>query len=255
MVVLLAALVGYHIAPVDPFEIDIFRGLEKPSREHWFGTDELGRDIFSRVLIGTKYSMLISLVGVSVAVAMGVPLGLIAGYLGGATDSVIMGITNILLAFPSLLLALLMISILGPGLMNTMIAVGISSVPTFIRIARGSMMAVKEEEFVTAAESIGASKARIIFRHCLPNISGPLIVQATLRVSTMILTAAGLGFIGLGVQPPTPEWGTMMSESRAIFQEAPHTILFPGLAVMITVFGFNLFGDAVRDLLDPKNTT
>lgn len=197
--------------------------------------------------------MLIGAIGVVIALTLGLLIGPAAGYLGGLFDRIMMRLMDILSAFPSIILAILIIAIVGPGIGSTMVAIGVSSVPTFARLARASTMAIRNEEFITAALAVGVPQRRLLSRHIVPNILTPLIVQSTLRLSTMVLTAAGLSFIGLGVQPPSPELGTMMSEARSALRSAPWAIIFPGLALMLIVLGFNVFGDGLRDSLDPRD--
>ncbi|MDQ7858712.1 MAG: ABC transporter permease [Armatimonadota bacterium] len=218
---------------------------------HPLGTDELGRDILSRLLYGARISLVIGIIVVAVAVGVGVPAGALAGY-NPRYDGVIMRAVDLMLSFPGILLALVIIAVLGPGLGNTMLAVGIFSVPVFVRITRASILSVRELEYVQAARAAGARDGRILFRHMLPNCLAPLLVQATFRVATSILTAASLSFIGLGAQPPTPEWGAMLATGRVNLYIAPHVTLYPGLAIFITVLAFNLLGDGLRDVLDPR---
>lgn len=240
------------LAPYDPYAPDLENSLKPPSPRHWFGTDELGRDLLSRVLYGARLSMVIGTIAVAIGVVLGVPLGLLSGYLGGWFDLLVQRAVDVLLAFPSTVLAILLVTILGVGLVNVMIAVGIVSVPTYTRLVRGQVLSLKEQEFVDAARAVGAGSLRIVFRHIFPNTLAVLVVQTTLQVASAILSAAALGFLGLGVQQPTAEWGAMLSTARQHIQLAPHTLLFPGLAIMLTVLGFNLFGDGLRDALDPR---
>ncbi|MFY0542850.1 nickel transporter permease [Brevibacillus sp. H7] len=246
------AILAPMIAPFDPLEIDLGKKLIPPSGEHWMGTDDKGRDIMSRLLYGTRISLTVGFVSVCIGAAIGIILGLVSGYYGKWIDTVIMRIIDVLLAFPGILLALAIISALGPSLGNVMISVGVFSIPTFARIVRGSTLAAKKLEYVDAVRSLGANDFVIIFRHILPNIMSPIIVQGTLRIATAILTAAGLSFLGLGAQPPTPEWGAMLSNGRDFLFTAPHIAMFPGIAISTLVLGFNLFGDGLRDALDPR---
>ena len=216
------------------------------------GTDAIGRDILSRLLFGARFSLFIGLVVVSIALTGGIALGLIAGFFGGWIDSVIMRVMDVVLAFPSLLLALVLVAILGPGLTNAMIAIALVLQPHFARLTRAAVMAEKNREYVMAARVAGASKFRLMFRTILPNCLGPLIVQGTLSFSNAILDAAALGFLGMGAQPPTPEWGTMLAEAREFILRAPWVVTFPGVAILITVLAINLVGDGLRDALDPK---
>ncbi|MCS7235752.1 MAG: ABC transporter permease [Armatimonadota bacterium] len=243
------------LVPYDPYAADLENSLKPPSARHWLGTDELGRDLLSRILYGARLSMVIGTIAVAIGVLLGVPLGLLSGYLGGWFDLLVQRAIDVLLAFPSTVLAILLVTILGVGLVNVMIAVGIVSVPTYTRLVRGQVLSLKEQEFVDAARALGAGSLRIVFRHILPNTLAVLIVQTTLQVASAILSAAALGFLGLGVQQPTAEWGAMLSTARQHIQLAPHTLLFPGLAIMLTVLGFNLFGDGLRDALDPRLRT
>ena len=216
------------------------------------GTDAIGRDILSRLLFGARFSLFIGLVVVTIALVGGIALGLLAGFFGGWVDSVIMRVMDVVLAFPSLLLALVLVAILGPGLTNAMIAIALVLQPHFARLTRAAVMAEKNREYVMAARVAGASKVRLMFRTILPNCLGPLIVQGTLSFSNAILDAAALGFLGMGAQPPTPEWGTMLAEAREFILRAPWVVTFPGVAILITVLAINLVGDGLRDALDPK---
>ncbi len=249
----LVALLAPFIAPYDPLQVDLVNKLQTPSWDHWMGTDDKGRDILSRVIYGSQLSLAVGSVSVLIGAFFGVMLGLIAGYYGKMIDTVIMRFIDILLAFPGILLALAIISALGPSLINVMIAVGIFSVPTFARIVRGSMLGEKKKEYVDAIRALGASDFHIIVVHILPNIFSPIIVQGTLRLATAILTAAGLSFLGMGAQPPSPEWGAMLSGGRNFLWTAPHIATFPGLAIAFIVLGLNLFGDGLRDALDPRS--
>lgn len=240
------------IAPYDPYKNDLMNVLMPPSPEHWFGTDELGRDLLSRVLHGARISLIEGLLSVALAMAIGVPIGLVSGYAGGRADAVMMRIIDVLLAFPGVLLAIVIISILGPGLTNAIIAVAVYTVPIFARLARASTLAVRDEPYVEAARAAGISDLRILTRHIFPNISATLFVMMTLRIAISILTAASLSFLGLGAQAPLPEWGAMLSNSRNVMLIAPHVAIFPGLAIILLVFGLNLFQDGLRQVLDPK---
>jgi len=240
------------IAPHNPIQADLRRIARPPSLEHLLGTDELGRDILSRIIYGSRISLTLGIVSVGIGLFGGVPLGAIGAYWGGWVDLVIMRFIDILLAFPAILLAIAIVSILGPGLYNAMIAVGVAQLPVYARLIRGLILSIKEKEFVEAARALGASDLRIITRHVIPNSLAPIIVQSTLNIATAILSAAALGFLGLGAQPPTPEWGTMLSRGRLYLRVAPHITTFPGLAIVITVLGFNLLGDGLRDALDPR---
>jgi len=240
------------LAPYDPYKIILEDKLLPPSSEHWMGTDDKGRDILSRILFGSRLSMGVGFAAVAFGAFFGIIFGLVAGYYGKWVDSFIMRLMDVLLAFPGILLALAIISALGPGLINVTIAVGAFSVPLFARIVRGSTLEVKRLEYIDAIRSLGANDFIIIFRHILPNILSPIIVQGTLRLATAILSAAGLSFLGLGAQPPSPEWGTMLSNGRDFLFSAPYIAIFPGLAISILVLGFNIFGDGLRDAFDPR---
>jgi dipeptide transport system permease protein len=216
------------------------------------GTDAVGRDMLSRLIYGTRFSLFIGLVVASLSAVAGVLLGLIAGYFRGRTDTIIMRVMDIILAFPSLLLALVLVAVLGPGLLNAMIAISIVNQPHFVRLTRAAVISEREKEYVVASRVAGAGTLRLMFKTILPNCLAPLIVQATLAFSAAILDAAALGFLGMGAQPPTPEWGTMLAEAREFFQSSPSLVTFPGLCILITVLAINLMGDGLRDALDPK---
>lgn len=249
--IVLAALAPY-IAPYDPTQASFAKRLAGPSKEHWLGNDELGRDMLSRLLYGARISLRIGLISIGIGIAAGVPLGLVSGYYGRWVDLLVQRLIDIMLAFPGILLAIVLVAALGVGLENVMLAVGIVSIPVYARIVRGSVLALKESEFVQAARAAGARDLAIIFRHILPNCVAPIIVQSSLQVGSSILWAAGLGFLGLGAQPPTPEWGTILSRGRQYIMTAPHITTFTGLAIMLVVLGFNLLGDGLRDALDPR---
>jgi len=251
-VLVFLVLLGDFIAPFDPVKPDLAHSLSPPGGQHIFGTDLLGRDLLSRIISGAKISFLIAISTVGISLAIGVPVGLLAGYKMGKFDGVVMRIVDIMLAFPGFMLAVVIAFSLGPSLLTLIIAVGIYSTPLFIRLVRASTLSIKEEDYVMAARAVGEGNFSILFRYILPNCLAPVIVQASLRMGISILTAAGLGFIGLGVAPPTPEWGLMVSEARMYIFNAPHLILFPGLAIMITVLGFNLLGDGLNDILNPR---
>jgi len=252
LIFVLLAVLAPVLVPFDPIQGNLDDRLHPPSANHWLGTDELGRDLFSRILFGARVSLQIQIVAVILALIIGVVLGSVGGYLGGYVDHVIMRAMDVLLAFPGIFLALGIIAALGPGLLNLMLAAGVSSVPQFARIVRASVLSLKEREFVEAALALGSGSGRVMFRHLLPNCLAPIIVQSTLRMATVLLTASGLSFLGLGVQPPTPEWGAMLSNARSYLIVAPHVATIPGLAIMVVVVGFNLFGDGLRDTLDPR---
>ena len=246
------ALLAPWIAPHPPNEGDLTKRLNPPGREHLLGTDPLGRDLLSRVIYGARISLQIQVAAVAIAMMIGTLLGMIGGYYGGKFDNLIMRLMDILLAFPGIFLAISIIAVLGPGLGNLMLAAGIYSIPQFARIVRGSVLTLKEKEFVEAARAVGENDFNILFRYLLPNSMAPIIIQTTLRMATVLLTASGLSFLGLGVQPPTAEWGAMLSNARAYLITAPHVATVPGLAIMLVVMGFNLFGDGLRDSLDPR---
>ena len=226
--------------------------LQWPSARHWFGTDELGRDIFFRVLYGTRFSCSVGLVAVTIGLVIGVTLGAIAGFYGGTLEEVIMRSTDILGAVPNMLMAIVIVSVLGQSIWNLMLAVGITSVPQFVRITRAAVLTVRNQEYVEASKAIGLSNRRIIFKHILPNCLSPIIVQATLRVASAIISASSLSFLGLGVPAPSPEWGALLSGGRKYIRDYSYMTLFPGLARMITVLALNMMGDGLRDSLDPK---
>lgn len=249
---LLVAIFGPMLTQYGPNATDISNKLQGPSAAHWFGTDNFGRDIFTRIIHGMEITLYIGFLSVLIGGIVGVPLGIISGYYGGRIDNIIMRIMDILLAFPGILLALAIVSVLGGSLQNVIIAVGVFSVPAFARIVRGSTLSIRKLEYIDAVRALGATDFRIIFRHILPNIMSPIIVQATLRIATAVLTASGLSFLGLGAQPPTPEWGAMLSQGRTYMYEAWHVAFFPGMMIVVVVLAFNIFGDGIRDALDPK---
>ncbi len=249
---LVLALAAPLLTSYNPERQSLSQALRPISWAHPLGTDHLGRDVLARLLYGGRLSLLIGFLAVGLGVAIGVPLGAVSGFQGGFTDLVIQRFADILLSFPGFLLALSLVAILGVGLQNVIISVGISAVPSFIRLVRGSVLSIREQVYVQAADAIGQRRALIIFRHVLPNAMAPVIVQATLSLGFAILVAAGLGFLGLGVQPPTPEWGTMLGEGRQYIFRAPGLTTYPGLVIFLAVLGFNLFGDGLRDALDPR---
>ena len=251
LLILMAIFAGV-IAPYEYDEQNLNNILQSPNKEHLFGTDEFGRDIFSRIIYGSRISLQVGFIAVSIAAIIGGFLGAVAGYFSGKTDNIIMRAMDILLSIPQMLLAISIVAALGSGLTNLMIAVGISSIPQYARIVRAAVISIKNEEFVEAAKATGSGDLRIIFRHILPNCLAPIIVQATLGVALAILTAAGLSFIGLGIEPPTPEWGSMLSGGRGYIRDYSYMTLFPGLAIVITIFALNVLGDGLRDALDPK---
>jgi len=226
--------------------------LKGPSAEHIFGLDEFGRDIFLRMLWGTRYSLFLGAIGILASTIVGGTLGAIAGFYGNAIDNIVMRFMDILLAIPSILLAIAIVAALGPGLVNILIAIAISYIPTFARVVRAKVMSIKDQEFIEAARAVGASDARIIFKYIIPNSLAPIIVQATLGVAGAILSIAGLSFLGLGIQPPMPEWGAMLSNARTYIRDAWHITVIPGLGIMLTILSLNLVGDGLRDALDPR---
>jgi len=253
----LTAIFAPLIAPYDPREQDLSLIADGccpgPSAEHWFGVDDLGRDQFSRVVYGARFSLLIGVVAVTVGVSIGVVLGAFSGFFGGTTDTVIMRLMDIMLSIPGLLMAIGIVALLGPGLLSIMIAIGIVNIPIFARLLRGSVLGQKGNDFVLAARAIGVPRRTILISHILPNAMSPIIVAATLALATAIIDAAGLGFLGLGPQDPsTPEWGTMLTNTVRYLQTAPHLAIIPGLAIVVSVLGFNLIGDGLREALDPK---
>jgi peptide/nickel transport system permease protein len=255
MIILLlicTAIFAPAIAPYDPIKIDVPHRLTAPSAQHLFGADDIGRDVFSRVVYGSRISLRVGVVSVAIALAFGVTLGMIAGFYGGGVDTIIMRFIDILLAFPGFLLALAIVAMLGPSLTNAMIAVGIGEASGFARLVRGSVLSVKEKDYVTAAQVVGASNMRIMRTAVLPNVLAPIVILTTLLFPVAILAAASLSFLGLGAQPPSPEWGSMLVAGRTFITTAPWLINFPGLAIFITVLGFNLFGNAMRDAMDPR---
>jgi peptide/nickel transport system permease protein len=251
-----AAVFAPVIAPHDPLEQGLNDGLlqaENPSRDYWFGLDRLGRDQFSRVIFGARYTLLIGLVAVGIGLSIGLIIGAIAGFFGSFVDSVLMRLMDVMLSIPGLLLAIGIAAMLGPGLTQVMIAVGVAQIPIFARLLRGSILAQRDNDFVLAARAVGVRQWSILFSHILPNSLSPVIVQATLVLATAIIDVAGLGFLGLGPQDPsTPEWGTMLTDANEYLQVYPWLAIIPGLAIVVSVLGFNLIGDGLREALDPK---
>ncbi len=246
-----AALAGPVLNHANPLAPNLTLAAVPPGAQHLMGTDKLGRDIFTRILYGARTSIVIGFVAVGVAITLGTFIGLVAGYLKGRVDSVLMGAMDVVLAFPSIILAIAITTILGPSITNLMIAVGIVYVPQYARLARSSVLGAAELEYVEAARALGSSVPRILARHILPNILAPLLVQATLGIATAELEAAGLSYLGLGARPPAPEWGAMLNDARDYWISAPWALIFPGLAITMLVLGFNLLGDGLRDALDP----
>jgi peptide/nickel transport system permease protein len=251
-ILLLTAIFADIIAPFDYSAQNLNALFVKPNSTHLFGTDNFGRDIFSRVVYGTRISLQIGFIAVAIALLIGGTMGAIAGYYGGLFDNLLMRFVDILLSIPTILLAISIVATLGPGIVNLMIAVGVSSVPSYARLVRASVMSIKQTQYVEAARAMGTKDFNIIIKHVIPNILAPVIVQATVGVAGAILAAAGLGFIGLGIQPPRPEWGNMLSAGRHFIREHHHLTTYPGLAIMITILSLNLLGDGLRDVLDPK---
>lgn len=252
VILIFMAIFANIIAPYPYAKQNLAASLQFPSAKHIFGTDEFGRDIFSRIIYGSRISLEVGFIAVSISVVIGGMIGAAAGYYGNKIDNILMRFMDVLLSIPQILLAISIVAALGPGLVNLMIAVGISSIPAYARIVRASVLTVKDQEFVEAAKAAGSSNWRIIFKHIIPNCLAPIIVQSTLGVAGAILTAAGLSFIGLGIQPPTPEWGSMLSDGRSYIRDYSYMTLFPGLAIVIVIFGLNVLGDGLRDALDPK---
>ena len=248
----LIGLAAPLLTPYDPYQTSPAHTLEQPSFAHWLGTDNVGRDQLARVLYGTRVSMAVAVIAVSIALGGGVSMGLAAGYLGGAVDQVLGRVVDAMLAFPGVLLAIAVTNALGPSLRNAMIAVGIISIPLYFRLTRGQVLQAREQEYVTAAAVLGASRLRILITHILPNIANPLIVAASISSSTSILALAALGFIGIGPQPPDPDWGSMINAAVGALSRSPWLSFGPGLAIFITVFSFSMLGDALRDALDPR---
>lgn len=249
------AAFGPWIAPVDASKQDLLATLAGPSAEHWLGTDHIGRDVLSRVLVGTRYSLLVCVVSVAFGAALGIPLGVVSGYFRGRVDLLLSSAIDIVLTIPTIVLAIAIVAIVGPGLTGLVVAISLSYAPRVARIARSAVLEVREEEYVTSASALGASRLRVLGLHVLPNISAPLTVELTLLAGQAVLVATALGFLGLGVQPPLPEWGTMLSRGKDYLSVAPHIVAVPGIAIALLVLGFNYFGDGLRDLWDPKLDT
>ncbi len=251
-VLVFCAIFAEVISPYSPIKQDLMHMFETPTSAHWLGTDEFGRDILSRLIYGARVSLQVGFIAVGIALVIGGMLGAVSGYYSGRLDNCIMRVMDVLLSIPQTLLAIAIVAALGPSLMNLMIAVGISAVPTYARIVRGSVLSIRSMEFIEAARAAGSSDLRIILKHIIPNSMAPIIVQSTLGVASAILNAAGLSFIGLGIQPPNPEWGAMLSGGRQYIRDYPHMTLYPGLAIMLTILALNFLGDGLRDALDPK---
>jgi peptide/nickel transport system permease protein len=251
-VVVFAALLGPLIAPYSPTQQDVRNILKPPALSHLLGTDELGRDTLTRILYGAQVSLEVGVLAVGISLLIGVALGLVAGYLRGLTDATIMRVMDGLLALPTLVLALAITAMLGPSLTNAMLAIGITGVPIFARLVRGQVLSVRELDYIQAAQSLGAGDARVMLTHILPNVMAPIVVQTSLAMPTAILAEAGLSFLGLGVQPPTPSWGAMLNTAKGYLQQDAWLAVAAGTAIFVTVLGFNFLGDAVRDALDPR---
>jgi ABC-type dipeptide/oligopeptide/nickel transport system permease subunit len=252
LVLVLSAILAPVLTPYDPTQQQLAQVLQHPSLKHPLGTDQLGRDLLARILYGGRLTLFIGAIAVAVGVALGVPLGIVSGFYRGSVDMVIQRVMDLMLAFTSFLLALTLVSLLGVGLTNVIVAVGIATIPRFARLVRASVLTIREISYVEASRALGAADRRVLWRHVLPNAVAPVIVQATLSMGATILTAAGLGFLGLGVQPPTPEWGAMLGQGRNYIFSNPSVTTFPGLAIFLAVMGFNLLGDGLRDALDPQ---
>lgn len=252
VVLVLMAIFAPWIARFPYEEMHVLDKHQSPNATYWFGTDELGRDIFSRIVYGARYSLSLGFMAVLVSNAIGIVIGAIAGYTGGRTDNIMMRLLDVFQAIPGMLLGVIISSVLGSGFVNTVMAMAIGNIPMSVRLLRGQVLSIRKQEYLEAAEAINCSKARIIIRHVLPNSYAPLLVSATMGIGNTIMGAAALSYIGLGIQPPTPEWGAMLTAAKSFFRDHPHEMLFPGLFIMLTVLSLNLFGDGLRDALDPK---
>ena len=248
----LLALLAPWLSPYDPIATSWSAIRKPPSAEHWFGTDDIGRDVLARVVWGTRASLAAGVISVSISLAIGVPIGLAAGFIGGFTDGLISRITDAFLACPFLILAIAMAAFLGPSLTNAMVAIGVSAAPIFVRLTRGQVLGIKVEDYVEAARAVGNPPLRIALRHILPNITAPLMVQATLAIAAAVIAEASLSFLGLGQQPPAPSWGSMLNTAKNFIDNAPWMAIWPGVAIFLLVLSFNLLGDGLRDALDPR---
>lgn len=248
----LLAAFGPAIAPYDASKQNLLATLAAPSAEHWLGTDNIGRDVLSRTLVGTRYSLLVCLVSVAFGAALGIPIGIVSGYFRGRVDAVLSSAVDIVLTIPTIVLAIAIVAIVGPGLTGLVVAISLSYAPRVARIARSAVLEVREEEYIASASALGASRIRVLGLHVLPNVSAPLTVELTLLAGQAVLVATALGFLGLGVQPPLPEWGTMLSRGKDYLPVAPHIVTVPGIAIALLVLGFNYLGDGLRDLWDPR---
>jgi len=250
---IVVAIAAAWLAPYDPLATSWSAVRKAPSAAHWFGTDEIGRDVLSRVIFGSRASLLAGVVSVSIALCLGIPIGLVAGYAGGWIDALISRMTDAMLATPFLILAIALAAFLGPSLTNAMIAIGISATPIFIRLTRAQVLSVKVEDYIEAARAVGNPRLRIAVRHILPNVVPPLIVQATLAIAAAVIAEASLSFLGLGQQPPAPSWGSMLNTAKNYIDNAPWMAVWPGLSIFLLVLSFNLLGDGLRDALDPRH--
>ncbi len=252
--VLFTAVTSFFATPYNPSKMNIPDRLSPPSRAHWFGTDQYGRDVFSRVITGSRNSLFVGLLAVSIGIVFGVPAGSLSAYFGGNLDSAIMRAMDVFYGFPPVITAVLITSVFGPSLTNSTLAIGIFNIPIFARLTRGNFLSVKERQFVEAARASGRSEFEVVFRHVLPNVSSPIIVQTTTQFALAVLAEAALSYLGLGIQPPHPSWGLMLKQAQTFMRLSPWPAIFPGLSIVITVLGFNLAGDGLRDLLDPRST-
>jgi peptide/nickel transport system permease protein len=254
LIMILLSIVAPGISQFKPDDIDTSNTFSHPSLQHWMGTDNIGRDVWTRFLYGGRVSLQVGVIAMAISFTVGTLVGIVAGYYGGWIDSVLTWFTEVLMAFPGILLALVMVAILGPGLINVMIAVGIGSIPSFIRLARSSVMQLREMQFITAARALGSSDRFLLFHHILPNIASSLLVLAALGISGAIMDGASLSFLGLGVQPPTPEWGSMLSAGRGFLKQGWWISVFPGVGILFTILGINLIGDGLNDIINPQKT-
>lgn len=252
LILMIVAIFAPLIAPFDPLKMGVGKNLQPPNAAHWFGTDEFGRDLFSRIVYGSRLTLMIGVIAVGISMTVGVLVGIVAGYAGGWIESILMRAMDVLFSFTETLIALAAVAVLGPSLTNAVIAVGVSSIPFYARVTYGAVLVEKNKEYFKAAQAIGAKHLRLIFRHLLPNILSPIIVVATVGVSVAVLSASALSFLGLGAQPPSPEWGAILAAGRDYFKRAPWVTTFPGLSIAVTVLGFNLLGDGLREALDPQ---
>lgn len=254
LLLLIGALFGPWIVPYDPFHVDAINRLQPPGWQHFFGTDELGRDIFSRIVYGSRYFVLISITAAAIAISVGVPMGLLAGAGPFWLDNIIMRIVDVLLAYPYILLVLAVVAILGPSLTTAMVAVGVAGVPGYARLVRGEVLSVRQTEYVEAMQALGASHGRVVFRTILPNVTSSIIIYASYATPLAVLSAAALSFLGLGAQPPMPEWGAMLVNARTFMRTAWWTVAAPGVAIFVSILAINLLGNALRDVLDPRTS-